>query len=71
MPEDQWIEFAASGKERRHNHALAAAILILTYHVDPSEPEAIRCGRIADLILDTMHEAEAERTRARLEPSQN
>jgi hypothetical protein len=70
MSEDQWFEFATSGEERRHNHALAAA-LIITYHFDPSEPESARCGRIADLILDTMREAEAELTRARWEASEN
>jgi hypothetical protein len=71
MPEDQWIAFAASGKERRHNYAIAAAILILVRHLDPSVPEADRCDRIVGEILDSMLNAEAEMTQARLEPSVN
>jgi hypothetical protein len=71
MPEDQWLEFTASDNETRYNHALAAAILILTYHLDPAVPESDRCDRIVSEILNSMNGAEAELARARYEPSEN
>jgi hypothetical protein len=71
MPEDQWIEFVTSEKGPRDDYALAAAILILTYHLDPGVPESDRCNRIVSVILNSMYRAESELAAARLEPSRN
>jgi hypothetical protein len=65
------LEEALSGNGPRYDHAQAAAILILSLHLDPSLPEPVRFSRIVNEILDSMYRAEAELARARLEPSVN
>jgi hypothetical protein len=71
MADDRAEQPAIDGNGRRHNHALAAAILIVTIHSDPSLPERVRFDRIMGEILDTLYRAEEELARAWLEPSEN
>ena len=71
MPDDQSAELPLSGNDTRDNYAIAAAVLILSLHLDPSVPEPVRFSRIVGEILDSMYRAEAELTRKRLEPSEN
>lgn len=69
MPEKDRDPLATFGHGHRYDCALAATILIVALHLDPSLPDAVRTSRILCEILDSMYRAE-ENLR-RLEPSVN
>ena len=60
MPEKQAGTFATCGNGSRYDHSAAAAAEILDLHCDPSQPKAIRFGRILFTILEAMNRAEQE-----------
>lgn len=69
MPEKNSDPLATFGDGPRYDCALAATILIVAQHLDPSLPEAVRFSRILFEILDCIYRAE-ENLR-RLQPSAN
>ena len=71
MSQEHSAESAAGGNGPRYEYSAAAAAEILNLHFDPSQPKAVLFGRIASTILNAMHRAEEELTRARLVPSEN
>jgi hypothetical protein len=74
MPEKQAGPFATCGNGPRYDHSAAAAAEIINFHFDPSQPKAIRFGRILFTILEAMNRAESELAGAaagHLEPGEN
>jgi hypothetical protein len=60
MPEKQAGPFATFGNGPRYDHSAAAAAEIINLHFDPSEPKAIRFGRILFTVLEAMYRADEE-----------
>ena len=58
MPKKQAGPFATCGNGPRYDHSAAAAAEIL--NLDPSQPKAIRFGRILFTILEAMNRADEE-----------
>ncbi len=71
MPDEAIGKFVTRGNGARYDHSAAAALEIINQHCDPSQPKAIRFGRILFTILEAMNRAEDELSGIRSRPGDN